>query len=63
MTMNEIVRSDYNPVDFESFILDQHFSILKSKIFYFYEKDNNPFPEGILNTEELTGETGDEDKK
>ena len=63
MTMNEIVRQDYNPIGFESFILDQHYSILKSKIFYFYQADDNPFPEGILETEELTGEPGVDDKK
>jgi hypothetical protein len=54
MKLKEIQRLDYTPHKFDSVILREFYSIFGSKIFYFYDIDGEPFPQGILEAEEMT---------
>lgn len=53
MKLKEIQRLDYVPKKFDNIILRNRYSVFKSKIFYFYDADGNPYPQGILETEDL----------
>lgn len=63
LTMKEIQRFDYTPGDFDSYVLDEKYSVFKSKIFYFYNNGKDPFPEGIFEAEDLIEEERTKAKK
>jgi len=42
------------PEDYDTLLLFKKFAIFKSKIFYFYK--DTPYPEGILEAEDLLDE-------
>jgi hypothetical protein len=54
--MKDIQRFDYIPGDFDNFILDEKYSVFKTKIFYFQSLGNETFPDGILEAEDLLDE-------
>jgi len=53
MKLKEIQRLDYTPHKFENSIVREFYAIYRSKIFYFYDIDGEPFPQGILEAEDL----------
>jgi hypothetical protein len=53
MKLKEIQRLDYTPNKFDSVILREFYSVFGNKIFYFYDIDGEPFPQGILEAEDL----------
>lgn len=58
-TMKQILRLDFKPSPFDTVILAKNYSIFNSKIFYLYNQEDDPFPEGIFEAEELMEEKGD----
>ena len=63
LTMKDIQRFDYTPGDFDCFLLDEKYSVFKSKIFYFFNRGKNIFPDGILEAEDLIEEERTKVKK
>jgi hypothetical protein len=53
MNMREITRLEFTPQPFENIILRERYGIYKSKLFFFYNSDDGPWPEGMLEAEEL----------
>ena len=54
--MKEIQRLDFNPVAFDSVIMNEKYAIQGSKIFYLYDLIGDQFPEGIFEAEDLVAE-------
>ena len=52
-TMKEIQRTDYKPRLYDSTILNDKYAIQGSKMFYLYNLAEEPFPEGIYESEDL----------
>ena len=44
---------DFNPREFEHTIINRNFAIQGQKIFYLYDCAEEPFPEGIFESEDL----------
>ena len=56
LTMKEIQRLDFNPVAFDSVIMNEKYAIQGTKIFYLYDLFGDQFPEGIFEAEDLVAE-------
>ena len=52
-TIREIQRLEFVPEPFEQIIMREKYSIFNSKIFYHYDIDQGPQPDGILEAESL----------
>lgn len=56
LTMKEIQTLDFNPVAFDSVIMNEKYAIQGNKIFFLYDLIGDQFPEGIFEAEDLVEE-------
>lgn len=56
VTLKEIQRYDFNPKAFDNYLVSEKYGVFKQKMFYFYDATDEPFPEGILEADELMDE-------
>ena len=56
-SLKEIQQLEYVPEDFDPQYLNKRYCIFKSKIFYFHSANGEPFPEGIMEAEDLVEES------
>ena len=52
-TLKDIQQLEYIPEDYDPQYLSNRYSIFRSKIFYFHPALGDPFPEGIMEAEDL----------
>lgn len=57
-TLKEIQKLDFKPKDHSTLILRDNYSVLLSKIYYFFDVEANPWPTGIMEAEQLISEEG-----
>lgn len=62
-TLKEIQQLEYKPELFDNIILEEKYSIFKSKAFYFYNSSKEPYPQGVFEAEELLEENKDQAKE
>ena len=53
-SLKEIQQIQMKPQDYDDVIIYKKYSILKNKIYYFYQE--HPYPEGVLEAENLLEE-------
>ena len=56
VTMREIQTLDFKPHDFDNVIMNDKYAIQGNKIFYLYDNAEDPFPEGIMESEDIVEE-------
>lgn len=56
LTMKEIFTLDFKVSDFNKVVLNDKYAIQGNKIFYLYETNDDEFPEGILESEDIVVE-------
>jgi hypothetical protein len=56
LTLKEIQRSDFRPKQFDSTILRQNYAVQGRQLFFLYDCSDEPFIEGILDSEDLITE-------
>jgi len=53
VTLKEIQRYDFVPQEFDNYLLAEKYGVYREKMFYFYDAASDPFPEGLLEADEL----------
>ena len=53
-SLKEIQQIQINTSDFDDMLVSKRYAVFKGKIFYFYK--DSPYPEGILEAEDLLDE-------
>ena len=61
LSIKEFSRQDVVKIDFKKCIITENYLIYGSKLFYLYKDE--PYPDGIMDTEELLEEDNDEDEQ
>ena len=56
LTMKEIQTLDFKPNDFDSVIMNEKYAIQGNKMFYLYDNADEPFPEGVMESENIVEE-------
>ena len=56
LTLKEIQTLDFKPRDFDPILMNNRYVVQGNKIFYFYDNQEEPYPEGILESEDLVVE-------
>ena len=54
--MKEIQTLDFKPIDFDSILLTDQYAVQGNKMFYLYDCAEEPFPEGIMESEDIVVE-------
>ena len=62
LTLKEIQKLDFKPKPYENVILSDRYTIQGSKILYLYNIDNDPYPEGVFEAEDLIKEDKSSDE-
>jgi hypothetical protein len=62
MSMKEIQTLDFLPIDFDTVIMNEKYAIQGTKIFYLYDMNGDPFPEGVFEAEELVEDDKNQSK-
>jgi hypothetical protein len=53
LCIREQQRADIMPSKFDNYIIDEKYIIFRDQIIYFYNKERQPFADGILESEKL----------
>ena len=53
MNMKEIQKLELTPKPYDNIILRERYTLFRSKIYFFYNTEVGPWPEGMLEPEQL----------